>query len=58
MLINPNGILFGANSRVDVNSLIATTIDTTDEKILGNDFSFDIPGNSSAAMWATTKTSC
>lgn len=50
MLINPNGVLFGPNSRVDVGGLIATTIDIDDEKILSGDFTFDKPGNPAAAI--------
>lgn len=30
-IINRNGILFGKNSRVDVNTLVASTLDVTDE---------------------------
>ncbi|MDT7044140.1 filamentous hemagglutinin N-terminal domain-containing protein [Candidatus Nitronereus thalassa] len=50
MLINPNGILFGAGSRVDVNSLIATTIDISNERILANDFTFDQMSNPAATI--------
>jgi hypothetical protein len=50
MLINPNGILFGSSAKVDVHSLIATTIDTTDERLLKNDFRFDIVKNPSSAV--------
>jgi filamentous hemagglutinin family protein len=50
MLINPNGILFGAGSRVDVNSLIATTIDISNERILANDFTFDQMSNPVATI--------
>lgn len=32
-LINPNGILFGSNARVDVAGLIASTLDMSDERI-------------------------
>ena len=50
MLINPNGVLFGPSSRVDVGSLIATTIDIDDEKIINGNFQFDKQGNPSAAI--------
>ena len=40
-LINPNGIVFGANSQVDVAGLLATTFDVTDQSFLnGGDLSF------------------
>lgn len=57
MLINPNGILFGQTSRVDVNSLVATTIDAPDERLLNGDFRFDIVKNPAASiLWALQET--
>jgi len=50
MLINQNGILFGAGSRVDVAGLIATTINIPNNRILTNDFRFDILGRSDAMI--------
>ncbi len=50
MLINPNGILFGQTSRVDVHSLVATTLDTADERLLSNEFRFDVVKNPSATV--------
>ena len=40
MLINPNGILFGPNSRVDVNGLIASTLNITNEDFLAGKMKF------------------
>lgn len=40
MLINQNGILFGANSQVDVASLIATTANISDNNFLSNNYHF------------------
>lgn len=40
-LINPNGIVFGANSQVDVAGLLATTFDVDDQSFLsGGDLNF------------------
>jgi filamentous hemagglutinin family protein len=38
MLINPNGVVFGINSRVDVHGLIATTNDIRNQDFLANRF--------------------
>ncbi|MFV3131681.1 beta strand repeat-containing protein [Niveispirillum sp. KHB5.9] len=40
-LINPNGILFGAGSVVDVGSLVATTAGITNERFIAGDYRFD-----------------
>ncbi|CAH2032634.1 two-partner secretion domain-containing protein [Trichlorobacter ammonificans] len=40
LLINPNGILFGPNSRVDVNGLIASTLTITNEDFLAGRMKF------------------
>jgi filamentous hemagglutinin family protein len=45
MLINPNGVVFGRNSRIDVHGLIATTNDIRNQDFLANRFHFSIPGN-------------
>ena len=42
MLINPNGILFGANSRVDVNGLVATTSDISNSDFMAGNYNFNI----------------
>ncbi len=39
-LINPNGILFGASSQVDVAGLIASTLDISNENFLGGNYTF------------------
>lgn len=41
-LINPNGILFGAGSVVDVGALVATTADIGNDRFLAGDYRFDI----------------
>ncbi len=50
-LINPNGILFGAGSSVNVAGLIATTSDIRDQDFLTGNYAFGIAsGNSSATV--------
>lgn len=39
-LINPNGIVFGANSHVDVNGLVASTLDISNEDFLNGNYVF------------------
>jgi len=45
MLINPNGILFGAGSRVDVSALVASTADIADEDFLNGHYAFLMPSD-------------
>jgi filamentous hemagglutinin family protein len=45
MLINPNGILFGAGSRVDVHGLVATTSNITNENFMSGNYNFNIPSD-------------
>ena len=44
-LINPNGIVFGANSRIDVNGLVASSLNLTDSAFLSGKFEFSDGGN-------------
>lgn len=50
MLINPNGILFGAGSQVDVQGLIATTANISDENFVAGNYHFNTPGNADAQI--------
>ena len=50
MLLNPNGILFGANSRIDVAGLVATTHDITDANFLNGQYDFSGATDSNATV--------
>lgn len=50
LLINPNGIMFGANSRVDVGGLIATTADLTNDDFNNGNYRFNTPGKPDARI--------
>ncbi|ALK09205.1 S8 family serine peptidase [Blastochloris viridis] len=50
VLINPNGILFGAGAVVDAAGLVATSHDIADADFMAGGMVFDLPGNPSAAV--------
>ena len=49
-VVNPDGIIFGHGSRVDVNSLIATTSNISNNNFMAGRMLFDIPGNPAASV--------
>ncbi|WP_316859773.1 filamentous hemagglutinin N-terminal domain-containing protein [uncultured Cohaesibacter sp.] len=50
MLVNPDGILFGKNSKIDVGGLIATTHDIENSDFMAGRYNFTKSGNPSASI--------
>jgi filamentous hemagglutinin family protein len=50
VLVNPNGIVFGPNSRVDVAALIASIHDIKNEDFMAGKLNFTIPGKLGAQV--------
>ncbi|MBY0428852.1 MAG: filamentous hemagglutinin N-terminal domain-containing protein, partial [Alphaproteobacteria bacterium] len=52
ILVNPNGVWFGGGARVDVNGLIATTANISNDKFMNSTgtLNFDIAGNPDAGV--------
>lgn len=50
ILVNPNGVFFGKDSKVDVNGLIATTADIENKNFMAGKLHFNKPGNPSATI--------
>ncbi|NQV40684.1 MAG: filamentous hemagglutinin N-terminal domain-containing protein, partial [Nitrosopumilus sp.] len=49
-IINPNGILFGGDAIIDVQSILASTIDIADQKFMAGDYNFDILKNPNSTV--------
>ncbi|HEX6979688.1 MAG TPA: filamentous hemagglutinin N-terminal domain-containing protein, partial [Alphaproteobacteria bacterium] len=50
MLINPNGILFGAGAKIDVAGLVATTSNISDSDFMSGNYKFAAAPNASGAV--------
>ena len=50
VIINPNGVLFGKGSNVDVNGLVATTANISNQNFMSGNMTFDQPGNPDASI--------
>ena len=50
ILVNPNGVFFGAGSKVDVAGLVATSADTSNSNFLAGNLIFDKPGKATASV--------
>ncbi|BAE52577.1 filamentous hemagglutinin N-terminal domain-containing protein [Paramagnetospirillum magneticum] len=50
VLVNPNGIVFGAGSKIDVAALIASTANIKNENFMAGNLRFDIPGKANAQI--------
>lgn len=50
VFVNGDGILFGENSVIDVNGLLATTTDITNTDFMSGDFDFALPGANGASV--------
>jgi filamentous hemagglutinin family protein len=49
-LINPNGVVLGAGSKVDVAGLVATTLNISDDDFLKGDYRFQAPAHDQGAV--------
>jgi filamentous hemagglutinin family protein len=50
ILVNPNGIVFGADSKIDVAALVASTANIKNENFMAGNLRFDIPGKVNAQI--------
>ncbi|WP_082911042.1 filamentous hemagglutinin N-terminal domain-containing protein [Magnetospirillum moscoviense] len=50
ILVNPNGVFFGKDSRIDVAALVASTHDIKNSEFMAGRLNFDIPGKIDAQI--------
>ena len=52
VIVNQNGVMVGAGAKVDVNSLVVTTADTSNDAMMNSNgkLTFDKPGNPTASI--------
>lgn len=50
ILINPNGVFFGPNSKVDVAGLVASTANISNKDFMSGNMQFNQPGNADAQI--------
>ncbi|HAJ90266.1 MAG TPA: hypothetical protein DCM27_04535, partial [Rhodospirillaceae bacterium] len=50
IIVNPNGVFFGSNSRVDVNSLVVTSADIENNEFMAGRDNFNIAGSADAKI--------
>ena len=50
VIVNPNGVLFGAGAQVDVNSMVATTANISNSNFMAGNLVFDQAGDANATI--------
>ncbi|MBF0561687.1 MAG: filamentous hemagglutinin N-terminal domain-containing protein, partial [Alphaproteobacteria bacterium] len=50
MIVDPNGVVFGPNSRVNVGSIVAATADIRNKDFMAGNYVFATPGNPNARI--------
>ncbi len=55
-LVNPNGILFGLGSQINVEGLVASTLNITDSDLMSSNYHFSGAGNGSIVNQGTIST--
>lgn len=50
MIVNPNGVVFGAGSQVDVGGLVATTANISTADFMAGNMNFNVAGNPNASI--------